>query len=50
MLEGAEDYLEKNDIMLAHGPNLLPKMLENIVCRINRRRGIAFTDVPSTTE
>ena len=43
---GAEDYLEKNDIMLEHGENLLPKMLENIICRINRKRGIAFSEVP----
>ena len=43
---GAEDYLEKNDIMLEHGQNLLPKMLENIICRINRKRGIAFSEVP----
>ena len=26
--------------------NLLPKMLENILCRINRKRGIAFSNVP----
>lgn len=43
---GAEDYLEKNDIMLHNGQNLLPKMLENIICRINRKRGIAFSEVP----
>jgi len=49
MHDGAEDYLEKSDIMPEHGPNLLPKMLENIVCRINRKRGVAFIDVPSTT-
>ncbi len=43
---GAEDYLEKTDIMLEQGKNLLPKMLENIICRINRKRGIAFSEVP----
>jgi len=46
MDEGAEEYLEKNTLMPLPGMNLLPKMLENIIFRINRRRGIAFTDVP----
>lgn len=46
MEAGAEDYLEKNEIMPAKGSNLLPKMLENIICRINRKRGIAFSTVP----
>jgi CheY-like chemotaxis protein len=46
MEEGAEDYIEKNSLMPVPGMNLLPKMLENIICRINRRRGIAFSDVP----
>jgi len=44
--EGAEEYIEKNTLMPLPGMNLLPKMLENIICRINRRRGIAFSDVP----
>ena len=44
--EGAEDYIEKNTLMPVSGVNLLPKMLENIICRINRRRGIAFSNVP----
>jgi CheY-like chemotaxis protein len=43
---GAEDYLEKSSLMLAPGMNLLPEMLENVICRINRRRGIAFSSVP----
>jgi CheY-like chemotaxis protein len=43
---GAEDYLEKNSLMPAKGINMLPKALENIICRVNRRRGIAFSDVP----
>ena len=46
MEEGAEEYIEKNTLMPVPGMNLLPKMLENIICRINRRRGIAFSDVP----
>jgi CheY-like chemotaxis protein len=42
---GAEEYLEKNSLMPEYGQNLLPRMLEDLVCRINRRRGKAFTDV-----
>jgi hypothetical protein len=26
--------------------NLLPKALENVICRINRKRGIDFSSVP----
>lgn len=44
--EGAEDYLVKCEIMPGRGINQLPKMLENIICRINRRRGVAFSNVP----
>lgn len=44
--EGAEDYIEKNSLMPVRGMNLLPKMLETIICRINRKRGVAFSDVP----
>jgi CheY-like chemotaxis protein len=43
---GAEDYLEKSSLMPMPGTNLLPKMLENVICRINRRRGIAFSSIP----
>ncbi len=39
---GAEDYLEKNSMMLHPGKNLLPHLVENIVCRIHRRRGSIF--------
>jgi CheY-like chemotaxis protein len=44
--EGAKDYLVKSEIMPGRGINLLPKMLENIICRINRKRGVAFSSVP----
>jgi CheY-like chemotaxis protein len=44
--DGAEDYIEKNALMPVRGVNILPKMLETIICRINRKRGIAFTSVP----
>jgi two-component system, cell cycle response regulator DivK len=43
---GAEDYIEKSSLTPMRGVNLLPKMLEGLVCRINRKRGIAFSDVP----
>jgi CheY-like chemotaxis protein len=43
---GAEDYVEKSSLSPAPGINLLPKILENIICRINRRRGIAFSSIP----
>jgi CheY-like chemotaxis protein len=42
---GAEEYLEKNSLMPELGENMLPRILEDLVCRINRRRGKAFTDV-----
>jgi CheY-like chemotaxis protein len=43
---GAEEYLEKSSMMPSRGINLLPKELENVICRINRKRGIAFSSVP----
>lgn len=43
---GAEDYVEKNSLRPTVGVNILPKILEDIVCRINRRRGIAFSSIP----
>jgi len=44
--EGAEDYLEKGELMPEEGINLLPQMLENVICRMNRRRGAAFSSAP----
>ena len=46
MEAGAEEYLEKGALMPGKGINLLPKELENVICRINRKRGIAFSTVP----
>jgi CheY-like chemotaxis protein len=43
---GAEEYLEKNALMPGKGVNLLPKALENVICRINRKRGVAFSTIP----
>jgi CheY-like chemotaxis protein len=42
---GAEEYLEKNTLMPRPGENLLPRILEDIVCRIQRRKGAAFARV-----
>jgi CheY-like chemotaxis protein len=39
---GAEDYLEKGEMMPARGINLLSKTLEDIILRINRKRQIAL--------
>jgi len=44
--EGAEDYLEKGALMPMYGLNLLPSALENVICRINRKRGIPFSSIP----
>ena len=44
--EGAEEYVEKSSLSPLPGVNLLPKILENLICRINRRRGIAFSSIP----
>ena len=46
MEAGAEDYLEKGAMMPRRGVNLLPKALENVICRINRKRGVAFNTLP----
>jgi hypothetical protein len=43
---GAEEYLEKNSLRPSPGINMLPNALENVICRINRKRGIAFSSIP----
>jgi DNA-binding response OmpR family regulator len=43
---GAEEYVEKNSLMPLPGVNILPKVLETVICRINRRRGVAFSNIP----
>jgi CheY-like chemotaxis protein len=43
---GAEEYLEKNLLMPGQGINLLPQALQNVICRINRKRGVAFSNIP----
>jgi CheY-like chemotaxis protein len=47
MEDGAEEYREKSALMPGPGINLLPKELENVICRMNRRRGIAFSHIPA---
>lgn len=42
MAEGAEDYFEKNSLLPELGKNLLPAFLENVICRVKRRRGAKF--------
>jgi CheY-like chemotaxis protein len=42
---GAEDYLEKSALITAKGINRLPQVLEELICRIYRKRGIPFTPV-----
>ena len=36
---GAEEYVEKSSLTSPNGDNVLPKLLEDIICRINRKRG-----------
>ncbi len=42
LAEGAEDYFEKNTLLPELGKNLLPPFLENVICRVERRRGTKF--------
>ena len=42
---GAEDYLEKNSVFTDTGVNRLAKALEEIICRINRKRGINLAPI-----
>ena len=44
---GAEDCVEKNSLMPLPGAEVLPKIVENMICRINRRRRIAFGSIPA---
>jgi CheY-like chemotaxis protein len=46
MEEGADEYLEKGALMPSEGVNLLPQTLADVICRISRRRGQAFSNVP----
>jgi CheY-like chemotaxis protein len=43
---GADEYLEKPSLSPTPGTNLLPKILEDVICRINRKRGIALSSIP----
>lgn len=46
LAEGAEEYLEKSSIMPDHKHNQLPHLLQEIVCKINRKRGTTHLSVP----
>ncbi|MGD0567114.1 MAG: response regulator [Candidatus Sulfotelmatobacter sp.] len=43
---GAEEYVEKNTLAPSPKVNLLPKILENVICQINRKRGTALSNIP----
>jgi len=42
---GADDYLEKSVLVPDKGVNLLPKLLEDVLCRIQRKRGVGFSRI-----
>jgi DNA-binding response OmpR family regulator len=42
---GAEDYLEKNSVIRDNRRNRLPKILEEVIGRIKRKRGVPFSPV-----
>jgi len=42
---GADDYLEKSVLMPDKGMNLLPKLLEDVLCRIQRKRRVGFSRI-----
>ena len=43
---GAEDYVEKSSLTPLEGMNNLPKILEDLICRINRKHGAGFSNIP----
>ena len=45
MEAGAEDYLEKSNVFTDKGLNRLAQVLEGVICRINRKRGINFSPI-----
>jgi len=48
MEAGAEEYVQKETLMPAVGVNLLPQIVEQVICRINRRRGNALNNFPDS--
>jgi CheY-like chemotaxis protein len=42
---GADEYLEKSSVLTEKGLNRLPKILEEVICRIHRKRGINFSPI-----
>ena len=47
---GAEDFLEKNELMPSRGINLLPERLEPIIRRINSRKEDSDKNTPTDSE
>jgi len=43
---GAEDYFEKGQVVPEKGKNHLPALLQNVIARINRRRGHLQLAIP----
>jgi len=50
LMAGAEDYLEKAALIPDKHVNLLPQILVDTVCRIHRRRGQPFSEIPMSRE
>jgi CheY-like chemotaxis protein len=46
MGEGAEAYFEKSEVMPDSRHNRLPRVLEEVICRVNRKRGIGLSSIP----
>ena len=47
---GAEEFLEKNELMPSRGVNLLPERLEPIIRQINNRKGASNQDPSNDSE
>jgi CheY-like chemotaxis protein len=43
---GAEDYFEKSQVIQAKGRNCLPVLLQDVIARINRKKGAVLLTVP----
>ena len=43
---GAEAYFEKSEVMPDRQHNRLPRLIEDVICRVNRKRGIGLSSIP----
>jgi DNA-binding response OmpR family regulator len=43
---GAEAYFEKNEVMPDREHNRLTKVVEEVMCRVNRKRGVGLSSIP----